>query len=70
MWLMETVRKTVMVIYLPPQKVSGLFLTWLNKNLQDFTSYNTNFLDFRFLSSNNLVLRIKFQEERMRFGNR
>ena len=45
---METVRKTVMVIYLPPQKDTGLFLTWLNKNLQDFTSYNTSFLDFRF----------------------
>ena len=38
-------------------RVTGIFNTPGNGNLQDFTSYQINFLDFR------------FQEERTRFGN-
>ena len=39
------------MVYLLPQRVTGIFNTTGNGNLQDFTSYHINFLDFRFRKS-------------------
>ena len=50
---MKTVGKTD--IYLPLLRVTGIFNMTGNVNLQDFTSFHTNFLDFRFRKSSDFI---------------
>ena len=50
---MKTVGKTN--VCLPLLRVTGIFNMIGNVNLQDFTSFSTNFLDFRFCKSSNFI---------------
>ena len=50
---MKTVGKTD--VYLPLLRITGIFNMTGNVNLQDFTSFSTNFLDFRFRKSSDFI---------------
>ena len=42
-------------VYLPLLRVTGIFNMTGNVNLRDFTSFYTNFLDFRFPKSSDFI---------------
>ena len=50
---MKTVGKTD--VYLPLLRMTSIFNMTGNINLRDFTSFYTNFLDFRFQKSSDFI---------------
>ena len=51
---MKTMGKTD--VYLPLQSITSTFNMTGNINLRDFTSFHTNFLDFKFQKSSDLLI--------------
>ena len=51
--IMKTVGKTD--VYLPLLRVTSIFNVTRNVNLRDFTSFYTNFLDFRFQKASDFI---------------